>query len=370
MPDVPLPTGYEGIDEFPKLHESLINMMNAGGNKIYQRPGILPFTTGEGRCRGQYKFKNELYQVSGQKLIKINADGTKRNISDEFLIDVEDIFDCIMVAGFTHLVIIVKGGRGYWWDGTTFDEIDNPNYVSSIDVTIMNGRFIYIPFDGQPAFFSEPFDPNNISALSFFDAETQPDLNTGNYNFKNRLYVMGEDTMEIFRETQVPITPATPVPYQRIDGASIWTGLVAGHTLYGPSFAFLGKDKDEGNFGIFVMGSGQADRISNDSIDELLNEFYTVEQLLKCTAHRLMWKKQDIAIFRLPFHTLAFNGGWFFIRSIATFDEKEVLNEEFKTWRANYITHCYGEYYVGDEETNDIGILDYVATDYGEDFTY
>jgi len=374
VPDVPLPTGYQGIDEFPRLHESLINMLNAGGNKIYQRPGIIPFANGIANCRGQHKFKNELYQVSGQKLIKIQEDGTVIDISTDQLLDIEGDADCVMEAGFSHLVIIVNGGdvndRGYFWDGATLLEITSPNFVASKDVTYMNGRYIYIPYDGQPAFFSDPFAPGTIQALSFFDAEEQPDLNTGNYNFKNRLYIMGEDTTEVFRDTGTPVTPSNPVPYQRIDGASIWTGLVAGHVLYGPSFAFLGKDKAEGNFGFFVMGSGTAERISNDAIDQLLNTFYTVDQLRACTAHRLMWKSQDIAIFRLPFHTLAFNGGWFFIRSIATFDEKEVLDEEFKTWRANYITHCYGEYFVGDEETNDIGVLDEVASDYGEDITY
>jgi hypothetical protein len=370
MPDVPLPTGFQGIDEFPRLHENLINMLNAGGNKIYQRPGILSANVGFGACRGSHKFKNELYQVSGQQFIKISEDGTIRDLSDEFGLIVSGSNDCVFAEGFSHLVFIEKGGFGYAWDGVTFAQITSPNYVLSLDVTYMNGRYLFIPFDGQPAFFSNPFDPYTITALSFFDAETQPDLNAGILNFKQRLYILGEETTEVFRDTAAEVTPTNPVPYQRIDGGSIWTGLVSGHTLYGPSFAFLGKDKDN-NFGFFLMGSGQADRISNDSVDELLNTFYTVEQLRQCTAHRLQWKGQDIAIFRLPFHTICFNGsGWFFMRSIATFDEKELLSEDFKTWRANHITHCYGEYYVGDEETSNIGILDEIASDYGDDITF
>jgi len=372
--EVPFPTGYKGIEEFPRLRENLINMVNAGGNKVYQRPGILSNTNGLGPCRGQSKFKNELYEVSGTKLIKINEDKTIEDISTAFAIDIAGTAECVMVEGFSHLVIIEVthdiNGKGYWYDGTTLEEIQDADFVSAIDVTYMNGRFIYIPYDGQPAFFSQPFAPGDIDTASFFDAETQPDLNTGIRNFKQRLYIMGEDTTEVFRDTGVPVTPSDPVPYARIDGASIWTGLVSGHTLYGQSFAFLGKDKDN-NFGIFMMGSGDAPRISDPAIDELLNSFYTVEQLRECTAHRLQWKGLDIAIFRLPFHTLFFNGiGWTFASTIATFEEKIVLSEDFKTWRANYITHCYGEYYVGDEATDDIGVLDEIATDYGEDVTY
>jgi hypothetical protein len=366
MPTIPFPTGFSGIKEFPKLKETLINMMNVGGNRIYQRPGIIPFTnTGTGSCRGQFKFKNELYQVSGQKFIKINQDGSIRDISTEFAIDIDGTTECVFAAGFTHLVFVVRGGPGFAWDGTTFAPILS-NYIPAIDVDYINGRYVFIPADGSPAFFSDAFDPFTIDPLAFFDAETQPDLNTGVINFKQRLYIMGEETIEVFRS----IATEEPVPFQRVDGASIWTGLVSGKTTFATSFVFLGKDKDN-NYGFFIMGSGEAQRISNPSVDELINSFYEPEQLKQCTASRLQWKNQDIAVFRLPFHTLAFNGvGWFFIRSIATWEEKFFLEEDFKTWRANYITHCYGEYYVGDVQTDNVGILDEVATDYGEDVTY
>jgi hypothetical protein len=375
MPTIPFPQGFNGIKEFPRLKETLINILNVGGNKLYQRPGIDPFTnTGFGPCRGQAKFNNELYQVSGQKFIKINEDGTIRDISTEFAIDIEGFGDdefapVVFAEGYTHLVFVVKGGEGYAWDGVTFDAIGT-NYLPSVDVDYMDGRYIFIPADGSPAFFSDPFDPFTIDPLAFFDAETQPDLNTGILNFKQRLYIMGEETIEVFRSTGQPVTPQNPVPYRRIDGASIWTGLVSGHTLFGPSFAFLGKDKDN-NYGFFLMGSGNAQRISNPAVDELINTFYTVDQLRECTAHRLQWKNQDVAIFRLPFHTLGFNGtGWSFIRSIATFEDKQFLVEDFKTWRANYITHCYGEYFVGDVTTDDVGILSEIATDYGDDVSF
>lgn len=360
MPQVPLPTGFKSIDDFPRLKENLINMMNVGGNKIMQRPGVIQNTTGVADCRGQIKFKDELYQVSGQKLIKILEDTTTLEIGD-----VEGDEQCVLAVGFTHLVIVVKGGRGYSFDGTTFLEITDPDFVSSIDVAYLNGRYVYIPFDGSPAFFSEAFDPGDIDALSFFDAETQPDKNTGVVNFKNRLYIMGEETVEVFRDTGTGT-----IPYTRIDGAAIWTGLVAGHTFYANTFVFLGKDKDN-NFGIFAIGSGEATRISNPAVDELLNETYTVAELQTCIAQRLQWKGEDIAVFRLPRHTLNFNGaGWWFSASITTFTERQETGNKLKTWRVNYITHCYGEYYVGDVDTNDIGILDDIATDYGDDVEY
>jgi len=359
MPQVPLPTSFQSIDDFPRLRENLINMMNVGGNKITQRPGIVSKGNGVAACRGQIKFQDELYQVSGDRLLKIAENGSTVDLGF-----ISGSSECVMAVGFTFLVIVVKGDTAYSWDGSTLLEITDVDFVASNDVTYLNGRWIFIPSDGSPAFFSEALDPNIIGATSFFDAETQPDKNVGVINLRNRLYILGEDTTEVFRDTGTGT-----IPYQRIDGASIWTGLVAGHTFYGNSFAFLGRDKDN-NFGFFQMGSGEAVRISNPAVDELLNDTYTLAELQTCIAQRLQWKGQDIAVFRLPRETICYNGGWFFMSSIATFEETEFSGNDFVTWRANYITHCYGEYFVGDVATDDIGILDEVATDYGDDVNY
>jgi len=364
MAQVPLPTGFKSLDEYPRLRERLINMMNIGGNKLLSRQGIEAFSSGVDSCRGQHKFQNELYQISGNKLIKIAADGSVTNISDDQLLDIEGTEETQIAVGFTFMVIIVKSavGRGYAWDGTTLVEISNPNFVACRDVTYMNGRWIYIPFDGQPAFFSEALDPTNISGTNFFDAESQPDLNSGTVNLRNRLYILGEETTEVFRDTGTGT-----VPYQKIDGASIWTGYVAGRTFWSSTFAFLGKDKDN-NFGFFIMGSGDAPRISNPALDQVLNEEYTPQELTQCIGQRWQFNGQDIAVFRLPRNTWGYNNGeWFELNSITTFEEQELLNEDFKTWRAKYITHCYGEYFVGDVQTNDIGMLTDIETDYGED---
>ncbi len=361
MPEIELPKGFVSIDEFPKAKENLINMMNVGKNKLMQRPGIIGIGTGVSECRGQIKFQDELYQVSGTKLLKIAKDGTIiQNISDDFVLDIAGSAQCVMSVGFTFLVIVVKGDRAYAWDNTTLAEITDPQFQASNDVTYINGRWVFVPSNGNPAFFTDALDPFTIDG--FFDAETQPDKNVAVVNFKNRLYIIGEETIEVFRDTG----QASPV-FQRIDGASIWTGIVEGHTFWGSSFVFLGKDKDE-NFGMFQVGSGDAPRISNPAVDELLNDEYTVEELQTCVAQRYQWKGQDVAVFRLPRHTIKFNGiGWWFASSIATFNEQQITGNDFKTWRVNYITHCYGEYYVGDTDTNDIGVLDDIATDYGED---
>lgn len=348
---VPFPKGLTGLKDFPRKHEGLFNMFNTGKNEIIPRPGVASFANGSGVCRGQHKFQDKLYQVSGQKLIQIDEDGTVTELGP---VDITSFQNTEMTSDFSNLVIVVKGDRGYVYDGVTVQEISDPDYLTSVDCESISGRTVYIPEDGGPAFFSDEFQPGVIQPLSFFDAETQPDKNTGVINLRERLYIMGEDTQEVFR-----FTGTGSVPFQRIEGASIWTGYVAGKTFYKNTFAFLGKDKDQ-NFGFFVMGSGEAPRISTPEIDEILNEEYTFEELKSCIGNRLQWKGIDAVVFKLPRHTLAFNGvGWPLLESLA--DGTEIL-----PWSVNYITHAYGRYFTGTEEGPAIGQLANIATDFDQ----
>ncbi len=165
MAELELPTGFTSIKEFPRAKESLINMMNVGKNKLMQRPGVIPFVDSFGPCRGSIKFQDELYQVSGTKLLKIQKDGAVTNISNDFVIDIAGDAQCVLSVGFTFLVIVVKGDRGYAWDGTTLSEITDPQFISSNDVTYINGRWVFIPSDGSPAFFTDALDPLTIDGF-------------------------------------------------------------------------------------------------------------------------------------------------------------------------------------------------------------
>jgi len=350
---VTFPKGLAGLKDFPRKHEGLFNMFNTGRDELLPRPGIDSFAEGVANCRGQHKFKNILYQVSGQKLIQIDRDTTVTELGP---IDITSTQETEMDDDFVNLVIVVKGDRGYFYDGATVQEITDPNYITSIDVANISGRSVFIPEDGGPAFFSDEFDPGTIQAASFFDAETQPDFNTGVINLRERLYILGEETCEPFR-----FTGTGTIPFARIEGGSVWTGYTAGKVFYKNSFAFLGKDKDEG-FGFFVMGSGEATRISSPEIDEILNDEneYSIEDLKSCIGNRFQWKGLDAVAFRLPGRTLAFNGvGWVFLESL-------VDGAEIVPWFTKYITHAYGQYYTGQANNAQIGKLSDAATDFGE----
>jgi hypothetical protein len=225
----------------------------------------------------------------------------------------------------------------------------NANFVPSDWVTHIDGRFIYIPSDGDPAFFSDVGAAGTVQASSFFDAEELPDKNEVAFNLNNTLYIGGTDSFELFRDTG-----ASPNPFTRISGARISAGYIGGLVEYNGTFFFIGRLKDEG-FGIFAIGQGTAPKISNTTIDLILTD-YTEAELAVAVSGRFNWRGYDVVTFTLGSDSFGFfNGNWFFLDTI--------VNGSPTTWKGGFIDQFQGEYFTASE--GNIGKLARINSDYG-----
>lgn len=349
MADVPLPIGIVGDEDTPWLQESLVNLFNPGKNVLLKTPGIDSFSSGEGPCRGSIDFQDEHYQVSGTKLIKISQSGIKAVIGD-----IAGSADCVLAVTFIALEIIVKGGLGYSFSPSGGLVLIAGKFSPSVDVEAISQRFVFVPADGGPLFFTDVNAPSVIPDENFFDAELLPDKNTGCVNLKNDFYVGGKESFEVFRD----IGP-TDNPFLRVDGAAVETGYVAGRAIYKDTFVFLGRDRG-GSFAFHIMSSGDAPKISNDAIDELINDEYSEEELQTCTSQRITWKHIDMVAFRLPRHTLLYYGvGWSFVQSNID------ASDELQPWDVNNVAFSYGDYITGSATGPNIGKLSNVVTEFG-----
>ena len=349
MAEVKLPVGIVGDESIPELQESLVNLFNPGDNTLLPTPGIDSKATGIGVCRGAIDFQNEHYQVSGTSLIKVGDDGTVTTIGT-----IKGTAECRFSKSFIALEIIVKGGVGYSLDSSGTLTVIGGSFVPAIDVTAINQRFIFVPADGGPLFFTDVNVPTTIPALNFFDAELLPDENTGCINVKNDIYAGGQNSFEIFRDNG-----PTDAPFQRVDGAAVETGYVTARARYKDTFVFLGKDR-KGSFGFHIMSTGDAPKISNPAIDEILNEEYTQAELETCLSQRFTWKGVDMVAFRLPRETLLFYGsGWSHIQS--NIDNAD----ELQPWDVNHLAFSYGRYLTGSAVSTEIGVLTTSNTEFG-----
>lgn len=346
MAEIPLPLGLGGSTTLPQTRAGLKNCFNAGG-PVLQRPGITGLSTTGKVARGAFEWNNSLYEVATTSLLKIDVDGSQTVIG---AIAGSDRID--VAIGFNHAVIIVKGGNGYTLDASdTLTQITDADFLPSDSVCHINGRFVYIPTDGSPAFFSDVGAGGTIQGTSFFDAEELPDLNKVCFNFRNTLYIGGTDSFELFRDFGDPV-----VPYRRLNGR-IDNGYIGGILEYNNTYLFIGREKEQ-NFGIYSIGQGIAPKISNEYIDSILAT-YTEEELSNAISGRFKWKGFDVAIFRLSRHAWGFLGGnWF--------DLDVRVDGENKPWKAGYIVGFGLDYY--SFESGNIGKLGSVNTEYGLNF--
>jgi hypothetical protein len=346
LAEIDFPLGLSGSKTLPSSQTGLKNCFNAAG-PIIQRPGITSLGSTGRVARGAFEFNGSLYEVASTNLLKINTDGTFTVIDT-----IAGSTDVDVAIGFNDAVIVVKGGNGYTLNKSdVVTQITSPNYYPSNSVCHINGRFVYIPSDGEPAFFSDVGAGGTIQGLSFFDAEELPDLNKACFNFRNVLYIGGTDSFELFRDFGTPT-----VPFQRLN-ARIDNGYIGGLLEYNNTFLFVGREKSQ-NVGIYSIGQGIAPKISNEYIDTILDT-YTEEELNQCVSGRIKWRGFDIATFTLARHSWGFIGGnWF--------DLDTRVAGENTVWQAGHIVEFNLKYY--SFVSGDIGVFDAVNTDYGKPF--
>jgi hypothetical protein len=351
---IPFPLGYEGVEHLPKTKRVLQNCFNNGSDKIISRPGIEWIKDTNAVARGSFTWNGALYHVLSQQLVKITNLETGAYSVIGTIEGPEPIETDI---GFNEAVIVVKRGKIYTLDDEdTLTEIDpsdeENNFVPCVDVCHINGRFVYIPADGEPAFFSDVGDAASVQPLSFFDAEELPDKNNACCNFGNTLLIFGTDSIEPFRN-------GSPIIFQKVNNARINNGYIGGLLEYNSTWLFIGREKGQ-DFGIYAIGQGQAPKISNEAIDLILDQ-YTQSELAEAVSGRFKWRGYDIATFTLRRHSFAYFGGnWFLLDT--------VFDGVSRPWGAGYITQFDGEYYTSFSDK--LGRIAKINTDYGERITH
>ena len=349
--DIALPQGFDGTEKLPKTRRSLTNCWNAV-DRLINRPGITQLSTTDKVARGQFIWNENIYQVVSGDLIKI----TDVSTGAFSVIGTIDSFEPIdWDVGFNTAVIIVRSatGKGYTLDKSdVLTEITDPQFVPSNSVTHINGRFVYVPFNGDPAFYSDVGAGGSIQPLNFFDAEELPDKNTVCFNFTNTLYIGGTDSIELFRNTGTD-----SLAFTRLQNGRIQNGYIGGILEYNQTFLFIGREKDQ-DVGIYAIAQGSAPKISNEAIDSILIT-YTTTELQNAVSSRFKWLGYDIATFTLARHSFGFLGGNWFILSTQS-------SNEAAPWQGGYINQYNGKYYTAYNDK--IGRLDDINTDYGQTF--
>lgn len=304
--------------------------------------------------RGSLLMAGIPYFVNGSQLYSINSLGTSVSLGA-----ISGFGRVSMATNGSKLVIVVPNDNAYIYNGTALALITDTDFRKSDTVVFKDGYFVFGASDGSVFFNSELNDPGNIDPLDFGTAEINPDKIVALHVNHNELFVLGEETIEIFQNVG-----GSGFPFQKIPGANIQKGCYAKFSPveFDNTFMFIGGGLNEKAAIWRVVSSQAAQKTSTDAIDTAIQKF-TDAEIANAFSFTYTSKGQFIACFtfestRIPSVTFCYNGTsqkWFQMQTGISPDR----------WRVNSIVRAHGKLLCGDNVDGRIGYLTDVYEEYG-----
>jgi stabilization protein len=194
---------------------------------VYADPGLTRAGTMDatGECRGLQKNGDvALYHIAGNEIYKVSPSFSGTKIGS--LVGNGKVYMAINQAANPQIGIVTADNQYYIiataTDTATIATDGDLPPVNSID--FLNGYFVFSTADGE-IWHTQPNDADNVNALSFATAESDPDGLVCVKAHKGFLFAMGKESLEIWRDVGT-----TPFAFQPED-ADIDIGCAAGHSV-------------------------------------------------------------------------------------------------------------------------------------------
>ena len=342
---------------------------------LFQPPGLKQLVdSGFAGNRGSIVANGVPYFVNGNTLISVSSTFVVTSHGTiEGSGNVSMAINGINVdTGSQYIVIVVPGGKSYVLTTVTnvLAQITDVDFRTSDTVVFKNGLFLFSSSDGAVFFNSLLNDPFNYDALEFGAAEISSDKIVALHVNHDELFVIGEQTIELFQ-----YVGGVGFPYASIPGANIQKGA---HARFSPvefdnTFCFAGGGLNEQTAIWKVTGSSSAQKISSDAIDKEIQRFNKaeIEASFSMTYAR---HGQFFAIFtfestRIASRTFVYNAtASAYMQGNIWFELQTGVDDN--RFRVQSIVQAYGKLLVGDQSTGIIGEFDTDTLDYyGEEIT-
>ena len=323
--------------------------MQSGISGGYLRPadGLVKNGEGPGVNRGGIERDGVCYRVMGTKLCSIAADGAVTVLgdvggTDDNLVTMTYSFDLLAIA---------SGQKLFYWNGTTVDQVTDPDLGPVLDVVWVDGYFMTT--DGEFLVVTELLDPFAVNPLKYGSSEIDPDPVVALVKLRNEIYALNRHTIEIFDNVGGNL-----FPFQRVEGAQIQKGVIGTHAccVFVETIAFLGSGRNESP-GIFMGVNAQANKISTKEIDEVLTD-YTEAQLATVKLEARNDRNHQHLYVHLPDQTIVFD----FTASQATGSVVWFVLSSSTVGLARYkardIIWCYNKWLIGDPTSSTIGYFE------------
>lgn len=303
---------------------------------LMRAPGITGDTTvGNGPIQGMYSGLGYLFVISGGSLYKLDSNLTATLLGSvgsatQTSIDMESNTDSL---------VVVNTPNAYYWDGTTFSQITDPDFTSrgATDVEFLDGWLLFIEPNSGRFFGADIGTATDFDALNFATAEGAPDDLVGFKVDHRQAFLLGTKTGELWENTG-----AAGFPFERSINGFIELGCLNGRTI---------------------------DKLDN-SVYWLASD-YTVRRLegvtpVRVSTHAVEQALTSVTIDSGKAYTYAQEGHLFYV---LTFQERtfvlDVTTKEwhdrntygYEYWQAKNHASAFNKNYMGSSLTAQIGYL-------------
>ena len=323
--------------------------MQSGISGGYLRPadGLVKNGEGPGVNRGGIERDGVCYRVMGTKLCSIAADGAVTVLgdvggTDDNLVTMTYSFDLLAIA---------SGQKLFYWNGTTVDQVTDPDLGPVLDVVWVDGYFMTT--DGEFLVVTELLDPFAVNPLKYGSSEIDPDPVVALVKLRNEIYALNRHTIEVFDNVGGNL-----FPFQRVEGAQIQKGVIGTHAccVFVETLAFLGSGRNESP-GIFMGVNAQANKISTKEIDEVLTD-YTEVQLSTVKLEARNDRNHQHLYVHLPDQTIVFDLTATQATNIPVWFVLSSSTVGLARYKARDIVWCYNKWLIGDPTSSTIGYFE------------
>ena len=366
---LPISQGFYVSDSLPISNQRCVNFYpnlpqtsTVTDANLFGTPGIKEVTPeiSNVTCRGLHVLAGIAYYVIGQQLYRLNrvVVAGDESFNLEALGEIEGNARVYMADNGTQLCIVaipealVTAGRSYiFTEGPeTLTEITDAGFDGpASSVVYVDGYFSFHKSDGKKFFNSPlndglgPYDP-----LDFSTAEADPDQIRAQIVHRNQLYILGSETIQIFRNIG-----RSPSPFIPIQGALLDVGIVAPQSLqkFAQSFAFVGAGVNE-TPAVWLVNGLQKTKISTTAIDNELSKLTEEEQ-----QSIFGWEYAEAGGF---FYGITLPDTCFVYDSVNQrwHERRSAFLDRQDQYRVSHMTQAYGRILVGDLQDGRTGELD------------
>lgn len=284
--------------------------------------------------RGSRVIRGTLYAVYGTSLYRISSNGTSAALGS-----VPGGARCFIAGDETNILVVDPVTTdGHYFDGSTVQQITDPDWPGAIWCDYLDGYFVIAVPDGGQFYVTGNRAPSSIDALDFASAERYPDNIVTGVVDHGELILFGTESFEGFYNSG-----NTDFPISKISNADGEVGCTAPYAV---------KKSDNGV--CFPGSDGKVYRMNGYSPTVISTP--AVEQAIAQCADKSfighVWGEPGHQFYGLK--SEGFAKAYDF--STQLWGDRESYG--FDDWRWSWAERCYDRTIVGDAQSNAFGYVD------------